>query len=190
MRDRLMMLVAIVLLGLVAATSYWYSRSIRKMESGIPAPAGTPDFWVEHVVFTQFDADGRAENRLFAEQMTHYPDNDEVRLRSPRLVSLRPDRPQVQVTARTAVVENAGERIHLQQSVVVTREGRGGEAPMRVTTEYLLALPDKDLYSTDRPVEIERGAGRTRANQMVIDNIARTLDAAGSVRTTIPPRAK
>jgi len=185
-----MMLVAVVLLAVVAATSYWYARSMRKGESGIPAPAGTPDFFVEQVVFTQFDAQGRAENRLFAEQMSHYPDNDEIRLRSPRLVSLRPDRPQVQVTARTALVENAGERVHLEHSVVLTREGRDGEAPLRVTTEYLLALPDKDLYSTDRPVEIERGAGRTRANQMVIDNIARTLDAAGSVRTLIPPRSK
>ena len=55
-----MMLVAIVLLSLVAATSYWYSRSIRKIETGIPAPAGTPDFFVEQVVFTQFDAQGRA----------------------------------------------------------------------------------------------------------------------------------
>ena len=94
------------------------------------------------------------------------------------------------MAARTALVENAGERVHLEHSVVLTREGRDGEAPLRVTTEYLLALPDKDLYSTDRPVEIERGAGRTRANQMVIDNIARTLDAVGSVRTLIPPRSK
>ena len=61
-----MMLVAVVLLAVVAATSYWYARSIRKVEREIPAPAGTPDFFVEQVVFTQFDAQGRAENRLFA----------------------------------------------------------------------------------------------------------------------------
>ena len=185
-----MMLVAIVLLSIVAATSYWYSRSIRRVETGIPAPAGTPDFFVEQVVFTQFDPEGRAENRLFAEQMTLYPDNDEIRLRNPRLVSLRPDRPQVQVVARTARIENAGERIHLHESVVLTREGRGDQPPMRVTTEYLLALPDLDRYSSDRPVEIERGNGRTRADGMLIDNITRTLDAAGHVRTIVPPQKK
>ena len=53
---------------------------------------------------------------------------------------------------------------------------------MRLSTEYLLALPDRDQFSTDRPVEMERGRSTINAQSMVYDNIARTIDFQGDVR--------
>lgn len=184
MRDRLAPLAAIVLLTIVVATSYWYSRAMRKPGSAPPPAPGTPDFVVERVVITQFDAQGAARHRLFAERLTHYLENDDVELAGPRLVSLRPDQPQLEAHALRARVENAGERVHLIGSVLLTRAAAPEQPPLRLATEYLLALPDLDRYSTDRPVQAMHGASTIAAQSMLFDNIARTLQFAGDVRAT------
>lgn len=181
MRDRIAPLFAILLLLVVVGTSYWYSRTMRIPRAApLPAP-GTPDVVVDRVVVTQFDAQGMARNKLFAERLTHYDENDNVELASPRLVSLRPDQPQVDARAQRARIENAGERVHMMGSVLLTRAAAPGEPALRLSTEYLLAQPDLDRYSTDQPVAMERGNATISAHSMVYDNIARTIEFQGEV---------
>lgn len=189
MRERLAQIVAVVLLAAVTATSFWYSRALRRPPAAMQPAPGAPDFVVERLVLTQFDEAGRARNKLFAERLAHYADTDAIEVASPRLVSLRPDRPQVEARAHSARVENAGSRVHLRGSVVLTRAAGDGEPPLKLATEYLLALPDEDRYLTDKPVEIERGADRMRADSMELDNIARTARLAGNVRAELAPAA-
>lgn len=190
MRDRLTMLIAIVLLAAVTATSFWYSRVLRRPPAAERTAPGAPDFVVERLVLTQFDETGRAKHKLFAQRLTHFAEGDDIEMASPRLVSLRPDRPQIEARAQRARVENAGERVHLRGSVLLTRGAAGGEPPLRLATEYLLALPDEDRYWTDHPVELERGADRMRADSLALDNIARTMQLAGNVRTELAPPAQ
>lgn len=188
MRDRLNLLIAIVLLSTVTAISYWYARALRLPPSIAVARPGSPDFMANKVVMTQFDAAGRAKHKLFAEKLVHFGDNDEAELSSPRLVGLRPDRPQVEVRAERGRVENAGERVHLHGDVVITRAPTAVTPPMRFETTYLMALPDEDKYSTDQPVTMVRGDARISAQQgMLFDNIARQTQFTGSVQMTLPP---
>lgn len=189
MRDRIAPIAAIILLIIVVGTSYWYSRMMRIPRAAPPPAPGTPDVVVERVVITQFDAHGMARNKLFAERLTHFEENDNIELASPRLVSLRPDQPQLDARARRARVENAGERVHMLGSVLLTRAAGAGEPAMRLSTEYLLALPDRDRFSTDKPVEMERGPSTINAQSMVYDNIARTIDFQGDVKASFvsPP---
>lgn len=190
MRDRLTTVIAILLLAAVTATSYWYARTLRMPKSITVTAPGTPDFEADKLVITQFDAAGRAKNRLFADRLLHYNENDNVDLTSPRLVSLRPDQPQVEVRAQRAQLENAGEKVHLQGEVDVRRAAFGDTPALRVTTDYLLAIPDVDQYSTTRPVDVERGTARIRADGgMQLDNIARTARFNGNVRMLLPPAA-
>src|ERR1700740_444683 len=60
MRDRIASVIAIVLLALVAATSYWYSRSL---QSGATAIVLHPkvDADADAVTLIQFDSLGRAK---------------------------------------------------------------------------------------------------------------------------------
>ena len=187
MRDRIAPLFAIILLTVVVGTSYWYSRVMRIPRAAPPPTPGTPDVVVERVVITQFDVHGVARNKLFAERLTHFQENDNIELASPRLVSLRQDQPQVDARAQRARIENAGERVHMMGSVLLTRAAAAGEPPMRLSTEYLLALPDVDRFSTDRAVEMERGQSTINAQSMLYDNIARTIDFQGDVRGNFAP---
>jgi lipopolysaccharide export system protein LptC len=189
MRDRITVIIAIILLAVVTGTSYWYSISLNRSEP-VPRPApGTADFIVDKLVLTQFDAQGRARLKLFGDKMTHYPEHDDIDVSMPRLVSLRPDQARVEVSARTARVENAAEKVHLNGDVMLKRAAFGTDPPMQVATEYLLALPDEDRYRTDKPVRIARGNSTAIADRMAFDNTARTLDLDGSVHTVIAPRS-
>mgnify|MGYP001217056579 CR=1 FL=1 len=188
MRERLTSLIAIVLLAAVTATSYWYARVLRIPKVVVAAAPGTPDFEAERLVITQFDAEGRARHKLFAERLLHYNDTDNVDLTAPRLISLRPDQPQFEVRAERGQVENSGERVHLYDNVDLRRAASASVPEMHVMTSYLLAIPDDDRYQTDRPVVVERGDARiTAADGMRIDGIARTVEFDGKVRMQLPP---
>lgn len=188
MRERLTSLIAIILLGVVTATSYWYARVLKIPKGSIAAAPGSPDFEAEKLVITQFDAQGRARHKLFAERLLHYAETDNVDVTLPRLVSLRPDQPQLEVRADRGQVENSGERLQLHGNVRLTRAAAGGAPALQVRTDYLLALPDDDRYSTDRAVEVDRDGARIVAEHgMQLDNIARTAQFDGRVRMVLPP---
>jgi lipopolysaccharide export system protein LptC len=187
MRDRLTQIIAIVLLATITAISYWYAQLLRKPTSAPPPIPGTPDFTAARLVLTQFDASGSARFKLFADEMLHYGEDDKVELTRPRLVSLAPDRPQIEVRAQRGRVDNLGEQVHLEGAVQVQRSASAGMPAMKLSTEYLLALPDLDRYSTDRPVEVERGTSRISAGSMELDNIARTARFGGRARIQLAP---
>jgi len=185
MRDRVASVMAILLLALVAATSYWYSRSLNAGPPGAPAPPQRVDADAETIALVQFDAMGRAQYRLIADRMTHFADTDNVELVAPRWASLRPDEPRLEATARLAHVQNNGERVRLVGDVVLTRQSADGLPPLRITTEDLLALPDRDRYLTEQPVRVERGHDSITARGMDLDNVTQRVVFASEVVDTI-----
>lgn len=186
MRDRVTAIIAVLLLAGLAGVTYWFSQAGRFSNLANPVSREGPDFIVNGVTLTQFDAMGRATNRLFAETMKHYAADDRAELQQPRYVSLRPDEPRLEARARQALVEGGGERITMTGDVVITRSpGKVGEAPMRLATEKLVALPDFEQYSTDLPVEVDRGDSVIRSVGMDYDNIKRVVKFHSKVRGTI-----
>ncbi|MEG0821489.1 MAG: LPS export ABC transporter periplasmic protein LptC [Burkholderiaceae bacterium] len=189
MRERLTAIIGIgLLLGLVGS-SYWYSlRTQREGLMHLPVP-DAPDFIAKNIVLTQFDPTGRAKRKVFAAELTHYPD-DRIDIAKPRMVSLRPDEPQLEVTAREADVENGGEKVHLKGDVLITRAAGKDSPAMRLATDRLTVLPDEDRYLTDAPVEMNRGTTRATGTGMEFDNVARTLQLKSQVNTELLPSDK
>ena len=149
-----------------------------------------PDFVVNGVSLTQFDETGRATNRLHASQLMHFAADDHSELLQPRLISLRPNQPQLEARAKSANVESGGERVLLSGDVVVTRApGRDGSPPMQLRTQQLTAIPDLDRYSTDVAAEIENGDSVVRSIGMDYDNVQRVVKFRSQVRGTLAPTA-
>jgi LPS export ABC transporter protein LptC len=190
MRDRIASVIAILLLALVTATSYWYSRSLQSGAPGGEAPRPIVDADADQVTLIQFDSVGRAKYKLFADRMTHYARTDNVDLLRPRLLSLRPDEPRTEAVALLAHMENDGERVRLSGDVVLTRASPEGQPPLRVSTQMLLALPDLDRYSTDQPVLVDHGADSIRARGMELDNITQRVEFLADVADTITPKPR
>ena len=79
--------------------------------------------------------------------------------------------------------------VNLEVFILVTNERsvhfwNDGEPPMRLATEKLLALPDVEQYSTDLPVEVDRGNSVIRSVGMDYDNIKRVVRFHSKVRGT------
>lgn len=192
MRDRISAIIAILLLALLAATTYWYSQSTRIGALASPVSREGPDIVVDGASLTQFDAQGRATNKLIGERITHFPSDDRVEVIRPRMISLRGDQPQLDAKAEHARVEESGARVILTGDVTLIRaQGKDGDPPMRLSTQKLVALPDVEQFSTDAPIEIERGGSRINAVGMDYDNLKRTVKLRSKVKGTIeatPPK--
>jgi len=190
MKDRITAFIAIVLLASLAGVSYWYSQTTRFKKIAVPVSREGPDFVANGVTLTQFDETGRATNRLHAVELMHFAADDHSELSQPRLISLRPDQPLLEVRAKSANVEGGGERILLSGDVVVTRApGSDGAPPMQLRTQQLTAIPDFDRYSTDAPIEIEHGDSVVRSVGMDYDNVQRLVKFRSRVRGTIASTA-
>ena len=190
MRDRITAFIAIVLLASLAGVSYWYSQTTRLTKVGVPVSREGPDFVANGVTLTQFDATGRATNRLHASELMHFAADDHSELSQPRLISLRPDQPQLEARAKSANVERGGERVLLSGDVVVTRApGKDGASPMQLRTQQLTAIPDLDRYSSDAAVEVEQGDSVVRSIGMDYDNVQRVVKFRSKVRGTIASTA-
>lgn len=186
MRDRITAFIAIVLLASLAGVSYWYSQTTRLKNISTPVSREGPDFVANGVTVTQFDETGRATNRLYAGELMHFAADDHSELSQPRLISLRPNQPQLEARAKTANVERGGERVLLSGDVVITRApGRDGAPPMQLRTQQLTAIPDLDRYSTDAAVEVEHGDSLVKSVGMDYDNVQRVLKFRSRVRGTI-----
>jgi len=186
-RDRISVLIAAVLLLIVTLASYWYSREIRRPVQQVRASPGTPDFIVDRVVLTQFDETGQAKYKLFAERLTHFNENDDIELGKPRLVSLRPDQPQVQAASERARVVNAGEKVVMRGDVLIQRAARGDQPRLTIRSEEITAVPDYERFVSEVPVQIERGESKLSGDAMEYDNLRRMLTVTGGLRGELAP---
>jgi len=188
MRDRITAIIAVLLLAALAGTTYWYSQTARLGALPSPVSREGPDVTGERVTMTQFDASGRAVNKLIGERISHFPSDDRAEVTQPRLVSLGEDQPQIDARADHATVEGSGKRVTLTGDVALVRAaGKDGEPPMRLTTEKLVVLPDVEQFSTDAPVEIRRGDSHITSVGMDYDNIRRHVKFRSKVRGSIEP---
>ena len=190
MKDRITAFIAIVLLASLAGVSYWYSQTTRLKKISSPVSREGPDFAANGVTLTQFDETGRATNRLHAAELMHFAADDHSELSQPRLISLRPNQPQLEARAKSANVEAGGERVLLSGDVVVTRApGRDGSPPMQLRTQQLTAIPDLDRYSTDVAAEVDNGDSVVRSIGMDYDNVQRVVKFRSQVRGTLASTA-
>lgn len=191
MRDRLTAIIAIMLLALLAAATYWYSQTSRLNNLANPVSREGPDIVVDGATLTQFDAQGRATNKMIGARITHFPSDDRIEVERPRMISLREDQPQLDAQARHGRVEDSGARAIFTGEVTLIRApGKDGDPGMRLTTEHLVAFPDTERFSTDAPVTIERGGSTIHAVGMDYDNIKRTVKFRSRVQGTIEPGGK
>jgi lipopolysaccharide export system protein LptC len=190
MGERVSSWFAVLLLFVVLATSYWYAQTLRVPTVTNVGRIGEIDFFAEGVALTGFDAVGRPRYRLFSDRMTHFANSDDVDLVKPRLLSMRPDQPQVQATALTGHAHNNAETVQMEGHVVITRAPDGPHAAMRLETESLTAVPDDDHFWTNAPVRLQSGASVMSADGMDFDNIARHVELRGDVVGTFPPRMR
>ncbi len=121
---------------------------------------------------------------LTAQRMTHFLDDDTLRLVAPRYDRLQAEGGRMQITARRGLVSEDRDNFYFLDEVRLQREAGPGVTPLVLTTEYLRVMPSADRVRTEKPVHVQQGQSRIDAQGgMEADGGSRTMRFAGPVRS-------
>jgi lipopolysaccharide export system protein LptC len=188
-RDRASSLFPLLLILALAAASLWLERAVQAPEYDKSGKMRhDPDFIAEDFGITKMDVTGKPEYILSAERMQHYPDDESTSVVAPRLVQRHDNANPVVIRADRGLIAMNGKEASFYGSVVVVREAGRGQSELRVQTEYLQVVPDRDLARTDKPVIITEARSRLSGVGMEFNNRTRQFALQSQVRGTFDAR--
>ena len=180
----------LVLMLALAALTFWLEQTVRQEEGQHPAlRRHDPDYVVDNLAHTRYNAQGAVESTLSARKMVHYPDDDSTDLVAPRVVQTKPEQPGVKVRAERGALSREGDEIFLYDNVVLTREADGRSPQARMTTSFLHMLRDRSLVRTDRAVKFEEPGRTLTGRGMEYHTDTRELSLAADVKGVMEPAA-
>lgn len=173
----------LLLMLALAGLTFWLERTVREEEGVHPSlRRHDPDYIVDNLRHTRYNALGAVESTLAAAKMLHYPDDDTTDLVAPRLVQSKPNEPRMTVTADRGAVSEDGEEVFLYDNVLLVREGSGESPEARMRTEFLHLVRGKSVVSTDREVVITEDTRRLSGRGMEYHNDSQELFLREHVR--------
>jgi lipopolysaccharide export system protein LptC len=193
--DRLVAWSPVLLLGALAALTYWLDAQVQSPAARRDGSARhDPDLFLHDFKAITFDANGKPRETLSAALARHYPDDESAELDTPTLSLSEPDRPAMTITAERGRID--GDRAHGEFSgnVVVTRDADptpskdGPNGPVTLRTESLKVATKEQRVSTDRAVTIEEPRGIIRGQGLEFDNKAKVVRIRSRVNGTFQPR--
>ena len=184
-RDRASSLFPLLLLLALAAGSLWLERAVQAPEHDKSGKTRhDPDFIAEDFGITKIGASGKLEYSLSAARMLHYPDDESTDIVAPRLVQRHENAAPIVIRADRGLISRNGDEASFYGNVVVVREAGRGRSELRMQTEYLQIVPDRDLARTDRPVIVTEGRSRLAGVGMEFNNKTRRFALLSQVRGT------
>lgn len=177
MKDRLPGLVAILLLGLLVAGTWWASDyTLQSIQVDPPRRlTHERDSWSDHFVMVRTDPQGRAINRLEGAAMEHFPDTDSYDITTPKAISRQEGDPTTVGTANFGTLDRQGNRIVLNGDAQLKRLPDANHQLLDVRSDQLIIEPDQGLVYTDHPAVVINGRSTLRGTGMHYDNHTRQL---------------
>jgi lipopolysaccharide export system protein LptC len=195
--DRLVAWSPVLLLGGLAALTYWLDAQVQADNARRDGTARhDADMYIENFRAVSFDAEGRLRQSLAAKHAEHHPDDESVDFRGPELALTDPGRPRMSITADAGTLSGDRETVTFNGNVRALRDalpegtasGNEPRGPITFTAETLRVVPKKGRADTDGPVTVEEPRGIIHAVGMAIDNEAHTLKLKSDVRGTLSPQ--
>lgn len=145
----------LLLMLALAALTFWLERTVREEEGVHPSlRRHDPDYIVDKLTHTRFNAQGAVESTLVALKMLHYPDDDSTDLVAPYLVQTKPNEPRVTLTADRGAVSQDGEEVFLYDNVLLVREAGPERPETRMRTSFMHLARGGSVIRSDREVVV------------------------------------
>ena len=181
----------LLLMLALAALTFWLERTVREEEHAHPSlRRHDPDYVVDNLAHTRFNAQGSVESTLAAVKMIHYPDDDSTDLLAPRLVQTRPNEPQVTLTADRGALSHDGEEVFLYGNVLLVREAAAERSETRMRTSFMHVVRASSVIRTDREVVISEEDRVLSGRGMEYHNDTRQLFLRERVRGQFEPKTR
>jgi lipopolysaccharide export system protein LptC len=165
----------VVLLGVLAALTYWLDAQVQRGSIGGSSERKEPDYYLDDFAATRYGADGSIVQKLTAKRLTHYSGDAPAEVTAPELVTTTPGRPTLSVRADRGTISPDNENVWLAGRVVGIRQATATQSRLTITTDYLHVRPREEKADTDHKVTIADANGTHTGNALEADNKARTL---------------
>jgi len=195
--ERISLYLPVVLMGLMALSTWWLVRNAPKplRPAQVVAPTHEPDYFMRGFSVKSFDASGRLQSEIRGDVARHYPDTDTLEIDKAHMRSMAPDGRVTVATANRALTNSDGSEVQLFGNAVVTREPlkRPGREPLprlQFKGEFLHAWLNSERVSSNQPVTLTRGNDQFTADSMDYDNLDQIMRMRGRVRGSLIPPAR
>ncbi len=158
---------AALLILVVAVLTTWYTRQTAP-EREVLAPAHVPDYFLRHFTITRLDPDGEPQDRLSADYLVHFADDDTAELEQPEITLFQEDGPPWRIESATAHIDRPADQTWMRGNVIVQRSGPTIE-DTEMVTDHLLLHPEANTAETDARVTITRPSSRMTGIGMKAD---------------------
>lgn len=194
--DRVAVYLPILLMGLMAMSTYWLVRNTPVMNDAEleAAPRHVPDYFMRDFSVKVFGSDGKLKSEMVGIEGRHFPDTDTVEIDQPRIRILGDQGRVTTATAVRGLINADGSEAQLFQKAVVVKEAsknaQGIYMPRsELQSEFLHLFANTEQVRSHLPVTMVRGAGdRFTADQMDYDNLDSKMQLKGRVHGTLLPR--
>jgi lipopolysaccharide export system protein LptC len=198
--DRLAVYLPLLLMGLMAMTTYWLVRNTPVMDEAEleAAPRHVPDYFMRDFSVKVFGEDGRLKSEMVGIEGRHYPDTDTLEVDQPRIRVLGAQGGVTTAVAARGLINADGSEAQLFDKAVVVREAstnaQGVQTPRsEMHSDFLHLFANTEQVRSHLPVVLVRGAGDRFTSQEGVDynNLDRVMQLTGRVRgTLLPPKDK
>jgi lipopolysaccharide export system protein LptC len=198
--DRLAVYLPLLLMGLMAMTTYWLVRNTPVMgELELEAaPRHVPDYFMRDFSVKVFGEDGRLKSEMVGIEGRHFPDTDTLEIDQPRIRVLGTQGSVTTAVAARGLINADGSEAQLFDKAVVVREAstnaQGLVTPRsEMHSDFLHLFANTEQVRSHLPVVLVRGAGDRFTSQQGMDynNLDRVMQLTGRVRgTLLPPKDK
>ena len=145
----------VIVLSLLAIGSTWL---LNRLSETVPAEIAIlrhdPDNYMHELTTLTMNQDGSPKNKLYADYMAHYPDDNTIELINPRLEIFRPGKQPTTITAEKGWVTEDNEVILLSGETRLIQLDADGIRELEIITSDVRVLMDKEYAETDMPATI------------------------------------
>ena len=130
------------------------------------------------------------KNKLHADYMAHYPNDDTTELLNPRLELFRIDKPPTNITAEKGWITSNNEVILLSGAVRLRNEDKNGDLELQVDTSDVKILVNEDYAETDKHAIITGPRSRIETDGLRTYMNQNKVELLNNVRGKINPKQK
>lgn len=175
-----------LILVVIAAISYWALDKLTEDDlAKLSKLAHYPDYYMENFTTITMNQDGKPKNKLYADYMAHYPDDNTSELHQPELEIFRENKQPIHVRSDLGWVTSNNEVILLKGNVYLYQNDDNGKLKTELLAEDAKVLVGEKYAETDNPTTLINGKSTTTSVGMRAYLQEQRLEFLSNVRTTI-----
>ncbi|KXJ42437.1 MAG: LPS export ABC transporter periplasmic protein LptC [Cycloclasticus sp.] len=148
----------VIALAILAAATWWLAFTQEPdIEKKTTQLGHKIDYFLKDFEVLSMTLEGKPKQRIKAEHMEHFVDDDSTEMTRPIMTMYSPEKPDLHIHSETGYISSDGELVLLNGAVNIKRDALKNIAPLEIDTHNLRVQLPNDFAETDEFVKIKSG---------------------------------